>query len=208
MRCSRINYAAAVARWAPDARERLESAALDLFVENGYEQTTVTQIAERAGLNRATFFRHFTDKQEVLFGGEDTLTALFADAIRTADSHATLNECLQLALTAAKAVLTAQQRRKATQRIAVAAATPEVHERALLKHARIASAVAAALGERGTDQLSARLASEVCVLAFRVAFERWMKAADGEPFPPFAVEALNDVTSRAANLQTHAPSSG
>ena len=45
-----------MARWAPDARERLEAAALDLFVENGYEQTTVAQVAERAGLNRATFF--------------------------------------------------------------------------------------------------------------------------------------------------------
>ena len=62
-----------VSRWAPDARERLETAALELFVENGYEETTVTQIADRAGLNRATYFRHFADKREVLFGGEDVL---------------------------------------------------------------------------------------------------------------------------------------
>ena len=60
-----------MSRWAPDARERLETAALDLFAENGYEETTVAQIADRAGLNRATFFRHFADKREVLFGGED-----------------------------------------------------------------------------------------------------------------------------------------
>ena len=84
-----------MSRWAPDARERLETAALDLFVENGYEETTVAQIAERAGLNRATFFRHFAEKREVLFGGEDVLAGLFADAIRAASPNATLTECLK-----------------------------------------------------------------------------------------------------------------
>ena len=83
-----------VSRWAPDARERLETAALDLFVENGYQETTVAQIADRAGLNRATFFRHFADKREVLFGGEDVLTGLFADGIRAAAPAATVTECL------------------------------------------------------------------------------------------------------------------
>jgi len=95
-----------VSRWAPNARERLETAALDLFVENGYEETTVAQIADRAGLNRATFFRHFADKREVLFGGEDVLAGLFADAIRAASPDATLTECLQAAFTAAEVAMT------------------------------------------------------------------------------------------------------
>src|SRR5437763_16470212 len=102
MRPGRLAYAVTVSRWAPDARERLESAALDLFVENGYEETTVAQIAERAGLNRATFFRHFADKREVLFGGEDVLAELFGDAIRSASPDATLAECLQEAFAAAE----------------------------------------------------------------------------------------------------------
>jgi AcrR family transcriptional regulator len=83
-----------MSRWAPGRRERLETAAPDLFVENGHEATTVTQIAERAGLNRATFFRRFADKREVLFGGEDVLAGLFADGIRAASPEATLTECL------------------------------------------------------------------------------------------------------------------
>src|ERR1700690_1781921 len=95
-----------MSRWAPDARERLEAAALDLFAENGYEETTVAQIADRAGLNRATFFRHFADKREVLFGGEDVLAGLFGDGIRAASPGATLTECLQAALAAAAAPLT------------------------------------------------------------------------------------------------------
>src|SRR5260370_24353495 len=89
-----------MSRWPPDARERLETAALDLFVDNGYGETTVGQIADRAGLNRATFFRHFADKREVLFGGEHVLAELFADGIRAASPDATLTECLQAALAA------------------------------------------------------------------------------------------------------------
>src|ERR1700744_4272861 len=99
-----------MSRWAPDARQRLETAALDLFTENGYEETTVAQIADRAGLNRATFFRHFADKREVLFGGEDVLVPLFADGIRAAGPEATVTECLQAAFAAADVALTPRQR--------------------------------------------------------------------------------------------------
>src|SRR6476646_1824696 len=111
-----------MARWAPDARERLESAALELFVENGYGQTTVAQIADRAGLNRATFFRHFADKREVILAGEDVLSDLFADAIRVAPATATVSECLQAALAAAGDAMTQQRRVAAIRRIQVVAA--------------------------------------------------------------------------------------
>src|ERR1700754_2329756 len=101
MRLCRVVYAGPVSRWAPDARERLETAALELFAENGYDETTVAQIADRAGLNRATFFRHFADKREVLFGGEDLLAGLFADGVRSAPAEATPPECLRAALASA-----------------------------------------------------------------------------------------------------------
>jgi len=191
-----------VSRWAPNARERLETAALDLFVENGYEDTTVAQIADRAGLNRATFFRHFADKREVLFGGEDVLAGLFADAIQAAPPGATLTECLRAALAAAGVVMTPQRRAAAAKRRLVVAANSELQERGLLKHTRVAESVTAALRERGTDELTARLAAEVGMLAFSVAFERWMKANDDEPFAPFADAALSDLRARAAELTT------
>jgi AcrR family transcriptional regulator len=189
-----------VNRWAPNARARLEDAALDLFVENGYEETTVAQIADRAGMNRATFFRHFADKREVLFGGEDALAELFADGIRAASPDATLIECLQAALAAAGVAMTPQQRAKAAQRVLVVAANSELQERGLLKHARIAKSVTAALRERGKDELTARLGAETGMLAFSVAFERWMKANDDEPFLPFAEAALSDLQARTAEL--------
>lgn len=189
-----------MSRWAPNARERLENAALDLFVENGYEETTVAQIADRVGMNRATFFRHFADKREVLFGGEDVLAELFADGIRAAPPGATLTECLQAALAAAEVVMTPQLRAAAARRILVVAANSELQERGLLKHARITKSITAALLERGTDELTARLGAETGMLAFSVAFERWMRADDDQPFLPFADAVLSDLQARAAEL--------
>src|ERR1700689_263329 len=202
MRLRRINYAVVVSRWAPDARERLESAALDLFTENGYDETTVAQIADRAGLNRATFFRHFADKREVLFGGEDVLAGLFADGIRAASPDAAITECLQAAFAAAGVAMTPQQRAKAAQRVLVVAANSELQERGLLKHARIAKSISAALRERGADELTARLGAEVGMLAFSIAVERWMKAGNDEPFPLHAAAALTDLQGRVAQLDS------
>jgi AcrR family transcriptional regulator len=193
-----------VSRWAPNARERLETAALDLFTENGYEETTVAQIADRAGLNRATFFRHFADKREVLFGGEDVLAGLFADAIRTAAPQATLTECLQAAFVAAGVVMTPQQRAKAAQRVLVVAGNSELQERGLLKHARIARSISTALRERGADELTARLGAEVGMLAFTIAVERWLGAGHDEPFARHAAAALSDLRVRAAELDSQA----
>ena len=188
-----------MSRWAPDARDRLETAALDLFVENGYEDTTIAQIADRAGLNRATFFRHFADKREVLFGGEDVLAGLFADAIRAASPDATITECLQAAFAAAEVAMTPQQRAKAAKRVLVVAANSELQERGLLKHARIARSISAALRMRGADELTARLGAHVGMLAFTIAVERWMEADDDEPFPLHAAAALSDLP-RAAEV--------
>ena len=205
MRRRRIVYAGPVSRWAPDARERLETAALDLFVENGYEETTVAQIADRAGLNRATFFRHFADKREVLFGGEDVLAGLFADGIRAAAPDATLTECLQAALAAAGVAMTPRQRAKAAQRVRVLATNSEVQERGLLKHARIARSTSAALRMRGADELTARLGAEVGLLAFSIAVERWLGADHDEPFPLHAAAALRDLQVRVAELDSRSP---
>jgi AcrR family transcriptional regulator len=202
MRSGRLAYTVPVSRWAPDARERLESAALELFVEHGYEETTVAQIADRAGLNRATFFRHFADKREVLFGGEDVLAGLFADGIRAAPRDATLIGCLQAAFAAAEVAMTPQQRAKAAQRVQVAAANSEVQERGLLKHARIARSISAALRERGADEMTARLGAQVGMLAFSIAVERWIGSDRDEPFPAHAAVALSDLQVRAAELDS------
>jgi AcrR family transcriptional regulator len=172
-----------VARWEPNARERLERAALALFVEHGYDATTVAEIADRAGLTKSTFFRHFTDKREVLFGGQDMLTQLFSDAIRTAPPAATTVDCLAAALESA-----------------AVAANSELQERELLKRARFASAMADALRARGAGDVAARLAAEVGVLAFSTAYARWAAPENRHPFSDIARAALRDLQACATTL--------
>jgi AcrR family transcriptional regulator len=199
---SRITYDGAMARWEPNARERLERAALALFVEHGYDATTVAEIADRAGLTKSTFFRHFADKREVLFGGQDILASLFSDAIRAAPPSATTLECLASALESVAVAFTPERHDLAEQRRAVIAANSELQERELLKRARLASAMADPLRARGADDTTARLAAEMGILAFSIAFTRWAAPDNRRRFNQIAQTALWDLQARATNLAT------
>jgi AcrR family transcriptional regulator len=191
-----------VGRWEPNARERLECAALALFVEHGYDATTVAQIADRAGLTKSTFFRHFADKREVLFGGQDMLAELFSDAVLTAPPSATTAGCIAAALESAAAAFTPDRHDLAPQRRAVIAANSELQERQLLKRARLASAMSDALRVRGADDTTARLAAEMGVLAFSTAYARWAAPDNRQPFTEIAHAALRDLQARATTLGT------
>jgi AcrR family transcriptional regulator len=187
-------------RWEPNARERLERAALALFVEHGYDATTVAEIADRAGLTKSTFFRHFADKREVLFGGQDLLSELFGEAIRSAPPAATTADCLAAALQAAAVAFTPDRHDLAPQRRAVIAANSELQERELLKRARLSSVMADALRARGVDETTARLAAQVGVLAFSTAYARWAAPENGQPFTQIAHAALRDLQASATAL--------
>jgi AcrR family transcriptional regulator len=190
----------AMARWEPNARERLERAALELFAENGYDATTVAGIADRAGLTKSTFFRHYADKREVLFGGQQMLTDAFTGAIQAAPPSATAADCLAAALEAVAAAFPPQRHDFALRRQAVIAAHSELQERELLKMARLSLAAAGALRARGTDDITARLAAEVGILAFSTAFARWAAAGNEEPFTSIAATVLGELQARAAAL--------
>src|SRR5438876_4781774 len=101
-------------RWEPDARSRLEQAALKLYVERGFEQTTVAEIARQAGLTERTFFRHFADKREVLFWGAGALQELVASSVAGAPDSAPPIAAVAAGLEAAGAVL--QERREFARR--------------------------------------------------------------------------------------------
>ena len=192
-----------MARWEPNARERLERAALALFVEHGYDATTVAEIADRAGLTKSTFFRYFADKREVLFGGQDILAGLFADAIEAAGPWATTVDCLAAALESVSVVFTPERHDVAPQRRAAIAANSERQERELLKRARLASAIADALRAREADDTTARLAAEMGVLAFSTAYARWAAPDNRQPFNEIAGAALRDLQARATTLGTN-----
>ncbi|MER7673878.1 helix-turn-helix domain-containing protein [Kitasatospora sp. NPDC096128] len=189
-----------MARWEPNARERLERAALALFTEHGYDATTVAEIADRAGLSKSTFFRHYADKREVLFGGQNALADRFSEAIRATAPSATIGACLAAALESAAPAFTSARHGLALQRRAIIAANSELQERELLKRAGLCSAVADALRARGADDTTARLAAELGILAFGTAFARWATPENQQPYAEIAHTALRDLQACAAAL--------
>ncbi len=187
-----------MARWQPNASERLALAALELFAERGYENTTVIDIARRAGLTKSTFFRHFQDKREVLFG-DGTLTGLVAGAIAAAPAAATPLEAVAHALDAlGREVFTPARREFSARRRAVVAANPELREREALKGLGLIASMAGALNRRGVPGLTSRVAAELGALAWEIAYERWSDTANGDDFRELARRALGEVQAASA----------
>jgi len=160
-------------RWEPDAAGRLREAAIALYLERGYEQTTVADIAERAGVTARTFFRHFADKREVLFNGSEVLEESMVSAVTDAPADASPVAAIGAALDASGEVL-GDRHAYARQRSAAVASSVELQERELVKMARLAGALTDALRGRGVGEIEARLVAETGVTAFRVGFERWV----------------------------------
>ncbi|MEV7093439.1 helix-turn-helix domain-containing protein [Amycolatopsis sp. NPDC051045] len=187
-----------MARWEPNAPERLSKAALELFAERGYENTTVIDIARRAGLTKSTFFRHFQDKREVLFGGS-TLAGLLAGAIAAAPATATPIEAVTQAMDAAgRKAFTPDRREFSALRRSVIAAHAELQERDALKGLALTAAMTDALRERGVPDVTARVAAELGALAMKIAYERWIAAA-AEDFGEAARRALDEVRAAIAS---------
>jgi AcrR family transcriptional regulator len=186
-----------MSRWEPNARGRLEQAALELYLERGFDQTTVAEIAARAGLTERTFFRHFADKREVLFAGAGALQNLLVGALASAPDSAAPIDAVAAALQVAGALL--QQRAGyAGQRQAVIAANAELRERELIKLASLASGLAGALRRRGVTDPAASLAAEAGIAVFRIAFERWTSATNQPDLPQLIRESLDELKAVTA----------
>ncbi|AZQ32682.1 TetR/AcrR family transcriptional regulator [Streptomyces cyaneochromogenes] len=184
-------------RWEPNARERLAKAALELYSERGYEQTTVAEIAKRAGLTERTFFRHYADKREVLFGGSVALQDLFVNAVAEAPGPAAPIDAAAAGLEAAAAVFDGR-REHSRQRQAVIAANTELQERELIKLASLSAALADALRRRGVTEPAASLTAEAGVAVFKVGFERWTAAAEERTLSQVMRESLEELKAVTA----------
>jgi AcrR family transcriptional regulator len=185
-----------VGRWPPDARGRLQQAALDLYGERGYDATTVAEIAERAGLTKRTFFRHFADKREVLFWGSGELQELIVSAVAAAPATATPLDAVAAGLDAA-AALFAGRREYSARRQRIIAAHPELQERERIKLAALAAAVAEALRGRGVGDPAAILAAEAGVAVFRVGFERWVARGNAADLGQAMRESMDELRAVA-----------
>ena len=190
-------YDRSMARWEPDSRGRLEQAALALYGERGFENTTVAEIAARAGLTERTFFRYFADKREVLFWGAGTLQELLVSAVVSAPDSAAPIDAVAAALEAAGALLQ-ERRESARQRHTVIAANTELRERELIKLASLASALADTLRRRGVRDPAATLTAEAGIAVFRVAFERWANETNQQDLPQLIRESLDELKAVTA----------
>jgi AcrR family transcriptional regulator len=165
-------------RWEPDSRGRLQEAALALFAERGFDQTTAAEIAARAGLTERTFFRHFADKREVLFGGAALLEErILAGVIEAPPSDGPL-DAVSRGLGAGAAMLGDSRRDLACQRQIVIAANPELRERELAKLTQYAAGISKALRDRGVSEQQADLAAETGMTVLRLAMQRWASGDD------------------------------
>ncbi len=186
-------------RWQPDSRGRLQEAALSLYAERGFDQTTAAQIAARAGLTERTFFRHFADKREVLFGGSAFLKERILAGVTGAPLTDGPLDAVSEGLNAAAAVLGESRRDLSRQRQDVIAANPELRERELAKLSDYASAIAAALRQRGVSELQATPAAETGMTVLRVAIARWAYEDDGRDLAAIMRDAVAELRAVAAS---------
>jgi AcrR family transcriptional regulator len=198
MTASAITYDGDMSRWEPNASERLLDAALALYRERGFDQTTVAEIAERTGLAERTFFRYFGDKREVLFAGQGRLLEVYAATIAGAPEPATPLDMVAAALQAGTPVFE-ERREFAQQRQAVIGSHSELQEREELKRASLAAAMTEALHQRGVAEPAASLAAEIAVIAFKTAFSRWIHDPGAPSLSGLIEEALAELRLLAAS---------
>jgi AcrR family transcriptional regulator len=191
-----------MSRWEPGARERLVVAAVDLFTEQGYDATTVAQIAERAGVTKSTFFRHFPDKRELLVAGQETLSRLLAGGIAEAPGDASPLQAVAAGLERASTAMGPVSRELAPRLKAAVAASSELQERDALKSVSLAAAMTTALVARGVAGPTAALAGELGVLAFKRGYAEW---AEGDrdakdELAGYVLVALDELRAASASL--------
>ncbi|WP_433019802.1 TetR/AcrR family transcriptional regulator [Kribbella sp. CA-294648] len=186
-----------MSRWEPNARGRLAKAALELYSERGYEQTTVAEIAKRAGLTERTFFRHYADKREVLFDGSDILKVLFASAVAEAPESAAPIDVVAAGLEAVSTAFV-DRREHFRRRQAVIVANAELQERELIKLASLSAALTDALHGRGVAEPAASLTAAAGIAVFKVGFERWIAADEEREMSRLMRESLDELKAVTA----------
>lgn len=177
-------------RWEPGTAERLQKAALELFAVQGFEQTTATQIAQSVGLTERTFFRHFSDKREVLFPRQNAFGESFLAGMAQAPADAPVIEVMACAVRNSALIFPEERRPSARARQSVISQTPALRERERNKLADLADDLAEALRARGVEDPTATLAAHSGVAAFGVAFTQWISEGEQRPFAELAAEAL------------------
>jgi AcrR family transcriptional regulator len=170
---------------------------LELFAERGFEQTTATDIAQAVGVTERTFFRHFADKREVLFHGQQVFERAFLDGLEAAPPGTAPMDLIRAALDSATALFPDERRPYSRVRQTVIDANPALAERERHKLAGLGTVLAGALRRRGVDELSAAVAAETGTAVFGIAFTRWIREGETRSLPAIAAEVLARLSALA-----------
>lgn len=189
-----------MSRWQPDARGRLERAAVELFLSQGFGVTTVPEIADRAGLTTRTFFRHFTDKREVLFGAEAELPGVVSGVLADAPSDLTPLALVEFGLTRVAASRFDGLREFLRTRRSIIVTDVGLQERELRKNAVLGDVIRESLADRGHDTLTGSIAARVAVAIFTISLDRWLDG-DDDSLESLIAEAFE--TTRAIDQPLH-----
>jgi AcrR family transcriptional regulator len=184
-------------RWEPGARERLQAAALELFAARGFEQVTAAEVAQAAGLTERTFFRHFSDKREVLFYGQDQFLQAFIDGVEVAPPDASPLDVIASMLAGAASFFPDERRSYSRMRQSVIDQNPALRERELHKLAGLATTVAEALRARGIGEPAASLAAESGATVFGIAFSQWIREGEGRSLRDITSDVLRELLNLA-----------
>jgi AcrR family transcriptional regulator len=171
---------------------------MELYGEHGFDNTTVEEIAARAGLTERTFFRYFADKREVLFGGAHELQEFLVAHLLDAPASLPPLEAVATAYMAAGDDIFEARRDFSRARQAIIVANVELQERELVKLATLTGALADALRRRGVADPAASLAAEAGGSAFKLGFERWLEDTTGTTMSAFIRESLDALKAVAA----------
>ena len=188
-----------MSRWQPDARGRLEQAALELFRERGFAETTVPEIAARAGLTPRTFFRHFADKREVLFARQSEVPALARRMIAEAPASHSPMRIIAENLDAVAAAQFPDGVEAVLARKVVIDGDEGLRERELNKMSALGDALREGFAERGVDPLTAALTAQVTMTVFGVAIGRWLAGGDDDALPGLLHDTLESLRGLLAD---------
>jgi AcrR family transcriptional regulator len=191
-------------RWEPGTPERLQRAALELFATRGFEETTAAEIAQSVGLTERTFFRHFADKREALFHGQQRFVQAFLAGVDTAPPDAAPIEVVAAALRSAAAFFPDERRPHSRTRQSVIDRNPALRERELHKLASLATALAEAFRSRGLGEPAATLAAESGVTVFVVAFTQWLREGEERSLSDIAADVLGELLALTGGRPAHA----
>ncbi len=187
-----VLYDRPMPRWEADAEGRLVQAAYELYLERGFDDVTVAEIADRAGLTKRTFFRYFADKREVLFSGAAGFQESVVAAVVSAPDGVAPVDAVVAALAAGGQGLT-ERGEGARLRQRLIDTSTDLREREMIKMAGLTTAISGGLELRGVPEPTAKLTAQAGIAVFQTAFERWADREGPVEFAPLVHEALDEL---------------